>query len=375
MKKKREAHNSWSVVVGEVAGIQLEVHVTFVMVAAWALLALLHRGADKEVLFLVGALVFGLAVSILLHELGHALVAQQFGLKTREISLTPMGGFSNIDEMPETPKVQLAVVLAGPLVSLLLAGVGFGISKLRGTLTGPLAWDDPTSNPITQLAWFNLVLGIYNLLPIFPMDGGRALRAGLSFFLPYVRSTRIASRIAQALSLALAVAGLHYGPVFLLTAVWIWMSARQEVTTVRTHHALRSLLARDVMVVGPTLDADDTLEDASRVFRKTFQSEFPVMRGTDVVGVMGFKELVANLEKNGPKALVSSAMRTTFNGVEWRTPLEKVHQQMKDASDPMVMVTRDERYVGVLPQQNVDELLKIAKALENRSPSSNSIKP
>ncbi|MFO0601428.1 MAG: M50 family metallopeptidase [Myxococcaceae bacterium] len=367
MKTKRQAHQPWSLVVGEIAGIQLEIHVTFALIAAWSLLTLVRRGADRDVLLLVGALLLGVMVSILLHELGHALTARRFGLRTREISLTPMGGFSNIEDMPETPRTQLAVVLAGPLVSLLLAGLGFLWAWWHETLTPPRAWDDPTSSPITQLAWFNLVMGLYNLLPIFPMDGGRALRATLSFFLPYVRSTRIATRIAQVLSIALGVAGLHYGPVFLLTAVWIWMSARQEVTAVRTHHALRSLLARDVMVTGPTLDENDTLEDASRVFRQTFQSEFPVMRGTDVVGVLGFKELITHLEKTGPRTLVSAAMRTTFNGVDARMPLEQVHQQMKDASDPMVMVTRDERYVGVLPQQNLDELLRIARALENRS--------
>ncbi|MBL8915020.1 MAG: M50 family metallopeptidase [Archangium sp.] len=362
--KKREAHNSWSLVLGEVAGIQLEVHVTFALVAVWALFALARRGASKEVLVLVATMILGVAVSLLLHELGHALVARMFGLKTREISLTPMGGFSNIDEMPETPRVQLLVVLAGPAVSLLLGGLLFAISAARGELRGPLPFNDTNANPVTQLAWFNVVLGGYNLLPIFPMDGGRALRAGFSFFMDYVRATRIASRIAQALSIALALAGLEYGPVVLFTAVWIWMSARSEVKTVRTRHALKSLLARDVMVTGPTLDADSTLEDASLVFRKTFQSEFPVMRGTDVVGVMGFKELVSGLEKHGAQGLVSAAMRTTFNGVDFRTPLEQVHQQMKDASDPMVMVTRGERYAGVLPQQNVDELLRIAKALE-----------
>lgn len=364
--KRREAHNSWSLVLGEVAGIQLEVHVTFALVAAWALFALARRGASREVLFLVLALIIGVAVSLLLHELGHALVAKQFGLKTREIALTPMGGFSNIDDMPETPRVQLFVVLAGPAVSLVLAGVGFGVAALRGELSGPLPFNDPSANPITQVAWFNLVLGGYNLLPIFPMDGGRALRAGLAFFMPYVRATRVASRIAQALSIVLALAGLEYGPVVLFTAVWVWMSARSEVKSVRTRHALKSLEARDVMVPGPTLDADATLEDASRVFRSTFQTEFPVMRGSDVVGVLGFKELVSGIEKHGASALVSAVMRTTFNGVDARTPLEQVHQQMKDASDPMVMVTRNDQYVGVLPQQNLDELLRIARALEKR---------
>lgn len=360
---RREASNAWSAVVGQVFGIQLEVHVTFVLVIAWAVIGLVRRGATTGELLAFLGFALGIAVSVLLHELGHALAARRFGLKTKEISLTPMGGFSNIENMPESPKVQLPVVLAGPLVSLVLAGLGFAWAWARGTLAMPLPWNDPSA-PVSQLAWFNLVLGLYNLLPIFPMDGGRALRAGLAFFFPYVAATRIATRIAQALSIGLAIAGLHFGPVLLLTAVWVWMNARREVKDVRTRHALTQLQASDLMVRGPVLRADATLDEASRLFRRTFQTEFPVMRGSDVVGVLGFKELVEGLEQHGREAKVDAVMRSNFNGVDAALPLEQVLQQMNDASDPMVMVTDGERYVGVLPRQNLDELLKVARALE-----------
>ncbi len=338
---KRTPNNSWSAVIGSIAGIQLEVHVTFVMVLAWVVIRQARHGASSRELLTLLFFLLGVAGSVLLHELGHALVARQFGLKTREISLTPMGGFSNIDEMPEVPRVQLLVVLSGPFVSLLLAAACFAIAGWGGfEISGPLAWSDPTAKPITQLAWLNLVMGLYNLLPIFPMDGGRALRAVLAYFMPYVRATHFASLVAQLLSIALAIAGLEYGPVFLLTAVWIWMSARREVKDVRTRFALKALEARDVMVRGPTLEAESTLENASRVFRSTFQTEFPVMRGTDVVGTLGFKELLAGLEKSGAEAEVESVMRHEFNGVDSREPLGRVMEQMKNSSDPMVMVTQ-----------------------------------
>lgn len=354
--------------MGSIAGIQLEVHVTFVMVLAWLVIRQAHRGATTREVFALLVFLVGLGISLVLHELGHALVAKRFGLKTKEISLTPMGGFSNIDEMPEVPRVQLLVVLAGPLVSLTLSAICFAVAGAGPReISGPLAWSDPDARPITQLAWLNLVMGLYNLLPIFPMDGGRALRAVLAWFMPYVRATHYASRVAQALSIALALLGLEYGPIFLLTAVWIWMSARREVKDVRTRFALRELEARDVMVRGPTLDAENTLEEASRVFRKTFQTEFPVMRGTDVVGTLGFKELVDGLEKKGALAKVESVMRSEFNGVDSRAPLHTVMEQMKSSDDPMVMVTQGERYVGVLPRQNLDELVKIAHALEKNA--------
>jgi Zn-dependent protease len=361
---KREPHSSWSAVLGSVAGIQIEVHVTFVIALAWVVLLMARRGATTSTLLTVLFFALGIAGSVLLHELGHALMAKRFGLKTREISLTPMGGFSNIDEMPEVPKVQLLVVLSGPIVTLLVSAAFFALAAATSGISEMRAYDDPAAHLPSQLAWFNLVMGIYNLLPIFPMDGGRALRAALAWKLPYVRATHFASRVAQALSIVLAVAGLEYGPVFLLTSVWIWMSARREVKEVRTRVALKELEARDVMVAGPTLNANGSLEEAARAFRKTFQSEFPVMDGTDVVGVLGLKELVEGLEKHGPAAEIRTVMRPEFNGVDVRMPLDKVLQQMKDSSDPMVMVTRGERYVGVLPRQNLDELLKVSRALE-----------
>jgi predicted transcriptional regulator len=133
---------------------------------------------------------------------------------------------------------------------------------------------------------------------------------------------------------------------------------------VGTRHALGALAARDVTVSGPTLQADASLEEASHVFGTTFQPEFPVMSGTDVVGVLGFKDLLTGLKKHGASAPVREAMRNAFNGVDAQMPLEDVLAQMKENSDPLVLVTRDERYVGVLPRENLDELIAIHRALQ-----------
>lgn len=362
-----KANNAWSLAVARVAGVQVEVHVTFVLLLAWLSISLVRRGFSTSVLLHVLTFALGIAVCLVLHELGHALTARRLGLQTSEISLTPMGGSSNVLDMPEAPRVELPVVLAGPLVSLLLAG-GFALLAWLGPgLEAPQSYLDESASLSSQLMWFNLVLAGYNLLPIFPMDGGRALRAGLAFFMPFVKATRIASRMAQVLSVVMAVAGLLEQPVLLLTAVWIWMSARREVKAVRTRHALKSFAVRDVMVIGPTLDVDASLGEASRVFGTTFQTEFPVMRGSDVVGVLGFKELLDGLERHGETAAVSFAMRAEFNGVDAQMPLEEVLTQMKESSDPLVLVTEGDRYVGVLPRSNLNELVRIARALEKHA--------
>lgn len=361
------AHNAWSFVLGRVAGVQIEVHVTFVLIFAWLLVGLARKGADREVLVSVLELGLGVAVSLVLHELGHATMAKRLGLVPSDISLTPMGGMTNMAKLPESARVELAVALAGPAVSLLLAGIAWGVATATGGLLPPADFRDPAADLASQLTWLNLVLAGYNLLPIFPMDGGRATRAALAFFMPFERATRVASRIAQVLSVALAIVGLEH-PVVLLTAVWIWMNARHESKAVGARHALRALVAKDVTVDGPTVAHDASLEDASRVFGTTFQPEFPVMNGSDVVGVLGFKDLLKGLEKHGAAAQVREAMRREFNGVDDGTPLEDVLAQMKENSDPLVMVTSGERYAGVLPRQNLDELIAIHRALQkNRS--------
>jgi len=359
-----QANNSWSVVLGRIAGVQIEMHVTFAIVLAWLVIALSRRGATTQVLLQVLFFGLGIALCIVLHELGHALTAKKLGLETSEISLTPMGGFSSVVKMPESPRVELPVVLAGPAVSLVLAAGCLGLAALGGEVSLPKEYRDPTANLASQLMWFNLVLAGYNLLPIFPMDGGRALRATLATFMPYVRATKLASRIAQVLSIGLAVVGLLEAPILLLTAVWIWMNARREVKSVRTRYALKDFTVRDVTVVGPTLDADSTLHDASRLFGTTFQPEFPVMSDGDVVGVLGFKELLAGIEKHGEQAKVREAMRHEFNGVDSQMTLEAVLTQMKESSDPLVMVTENDRYVGVLPRENLNELISLQRAIE-----------
>ncbi len=361
------SNNPWSLTLGRVAGIQLEVHVTFAVLLGWVVVTTVQNGdgwgaALKAVLLLVAVF-----FTILLHELGHALTARHFGIRTLDIQLTPMGGMSHLERVPEKPQQELYISLAGPIVSLLIALM---LWRFISFTHRPFDFDsllDPAAHPLAALMYVNLALGLYNLLPIFPMDGGRALRAALAFRRSYPDATRIATRFAQVGSIALAIVPGRFNLVFVLTAVWVWMSARKELRDVRERHTVRPFSIRDVMVPEPlTLSTDDTLKKAAAAFTSTFQSEFPVMQGDSVAGVLGFTELLQGLEKHGEDAAVREAMRRDPEGIEVGAKIEDALARLNeqdDETDTVLMVLERDRLVGLLPMSNLKELIKVEKAL------------
>jgi len=361
------SNNPWSLALGRVFGIQLELHVTFAVLLAWAAVTTVQNGDGWRAAITAMLLIVAVFFTIFLHELGHALTARRFGIRTLDIQLTPMGGMSHLERLPETPRQELAIALAGPAVSLaisLLLFVELAATRQSLEWTGLL---DPAGHPLTALMWVNLVLGLYNLLPIFPMDGGRALRALIAYRRTYPDATRIATRIAQVGSIALAVMPGRFNLVYVLTAVWIWMSARRELRDVRERHTLKPFSIRDVMVREPqVLQIDDSLKTAASAFVSTFQSEFPVMQGDSVAGVIGFEQLLHGLEKHGESGALREAMRRDPEGIEVDAKLEDALAKLNendDDSDSVLMVLEKERLVGVVPMSNLKELLKVEKAL------------
>lgn len=211
----------WSYRLGKVAGIDLYVHVTFLMLLAWVGLSRLFTGYGLDGAVLSVALVgltFGVVV---LHELGHALAARRFGIPTRDITLLPIGGVARLARMPEKPLQELVVALAGPAVNLVLA-----------VAAGALLFVVPHE----LVLWFlglNVILLVFNLLPGFPMDGGRVLRALLALRMPRLRATEIAVRVGRWVALALGVAGLFWNPMLILVAVFLWLTGGSELAAVR----------------------------------------------------------------------------------------------------------------------------------------------
>ena len=243
----------WSWKLGRLFGIDTEVHASFLLLLAWVVIGALSDGgtivaAAYSVLFLLG--VFG---SVVLHELGHALTARGFGVQTRRILLLPIGGMAQLENMPRSPRAELLVALAGPGVSLALAGLLSLGSSLLGVLPG--VGGGLLGMFVTSLMWANLMLAVFNLVPAFPMDGGRALRAFLATRMPHLRATEIAVSVGKVAATALAIAGLFLNPWLLVIAAFIWFAASAELRQLRWRAAAHGVPRDRVEVLLNPMDS------------------------------------------------------------------------------------------------------------------------
>ena len=222
--------NSWE--MGRVSGIKLRVHWTFFLLPIWIYLASIFAGngfaaAATSVLFVLA--IFG---CVLLHELGHALAARQFGIGTRDITLLPIGGIAALDRMPRKPVQELWIAVAGPLVNVVIAAALYG-----GMVVGLIPPESAVAPFLGQLLFANIVLVVFNMIPAFPMDGGRVLRSSLAMFMEYARATQIATSVGQACAIVLGLLGLFSGNIMLMIiAGFIYLSARAE-NTYASHEA------------------------------------------------------------------------------------------------------------------------------------------
>ncbi len=212
----------WSWKLGELAGIDLRVHATFLLLPAWVGLRQILAGHGSDGVVTEVGFVLALFACVVLHELGHALAARRYGIGTRDITLLPIGGVARLESIPTRPSQEIVVALAGPAVNVVLAAAGF----VMLSLAGPEAW-------LQRLVIANISLVLFNLIPAFPMDGGRVLRALLAMRMDRVRATGIAARIAQGFAAVAGVVGLFGNPTLLVLAVFVWMQAESEAGQVR----------------------------------------------------------------------------------------------------------------------------------------------
>lgn len=350
----------WSIHVGRIAGIRVELHVTFVLFVGWIALAQgLLTGSPGRALATVALilLVFG---CVLLHELGHALAARRYGIRTRDIVLLPFGGIARLQRMPEQPGQEIVVALAGPAVNAVIAAV---LWMLLGP-ADPLAVPAVGGHLLESLFAINLLMVGFNLIPAFPMDGGRVLRALLALRLPYVKATRIAALVGQAFALLFGVIGFFYNPVLLFIALFVFLAASEEHALVRTRASLSGLPARAAMVSEfEVLRVTDTLQHAVDRLMAGSQQDFPVMEGEVPVGVLTRADLLTALQRSSPQIPVGSVVTRDGEVAEPGEPLEDVLQRMRERRHTALPVVSGGRLIGMVTLENVSELLLVRQAL------------
>jgi Zn-dependent protease len=359
---------SGSIKLFEVGGTAVRIHPTFFLLLVW--IAAIHwmRGGAQEAIN--GVLFISiLFVCVVLHEFGHILMARRYGIRTPDVTLLPIGGVASLERMPEEPTQEILVALAGPAVNLVIAAVLFLFLGEKFNLEHIVRIEEAEPNLIAQVAVANLVLLIFNLIPAFPMDGGRVLRAVLALRLGHARATRIAATLGQGLAIVFGVLGLLGNPFLILIALFIFLAATGEAGYVEMRALTRGYHARDAMIasfqsLGTNADADS----AATMLLLTTQQEFPIVDGAGLLrGVLTREALIAALKNKGGTTPVLEIMTAEVPTLRENASLETAFRMLQQRQTPIVgVVDAQQRLVGYINSENLAELILIRSA---RSPS------
>jgi len=355
---------SWSVTLFRVAGTDIRMHLTFLLLLVWFGVSGYQiaewQGARDSVLLIVAVF-----TCVVLHELGHVTAARRYGITTPHITLLPIGGLAQLSRMPEKPSEELVIAIAGPLVNLVIAGVLllFG-ADLSFDPERIVTYGEAF---ISQLAMINIYLFVFNLIPAFPMDGGRVLRALLALRIPRARATRIAATLGQGLAIAFALLGLLWGNVLLmLVAGFVFLAARSEsgysgVMSVAT----RLPLDRAMVTSYESLSPQSSIGNAADALLRTTQLEFPVVDGGGRMrGVVTRAEIVSSLRATGPGVSVLEVM-VSAPRVPAGAPLAVAFKLILERGAPMVgVVDSEEKLIGFVSKDNITELMMMGESLD-----------
>ena len=346
----------WSFPIGRVFGIQLRMHVTFLLFVAW--IALSQGGLSGDVrgaLSGVGLMLMVFAC-VLLHELGHALAARRYGIQTRDIVLLPIGGLARLERMPERPSQELVVALAGPAVNVVIAAVTFGLGMVAGDRVPAVSLD---GDLVTTLFAVNVVMLAFNLIPAFPMDGGRVLRALLAMRMPYDRATRAATIVGQVVAVGFALAGIFTSAhTLLLIALFVFFAAAEERASVTARAAITALTVRDAMRTDVrALDVNEPLQTALDQTRAGVATDFVVVEDGRAVGVLPYADLVASIPRGAPDRRVGDVFRRTDLAADAAEPLMRAVARMHAATLGALPVVDQGRIAGLLTVAGISERL------------------
>ena len=355
----------WSWKIGTFAGIGVYLHATFLLLLAW--IGLSHWIDYRNFgLAMIGVL-FLLAIfsCVLLHEFGHALMARRFGIETKDITLLPIGGVARLERLPEKPGQELLVALAGPAVNVVIACL-LGIYLLLTGHFEPIRQIGLTHGEFLERVLFaNLFLAGFNLIPAFPMDGGRVLRALLARRMEYPRATRIAANTGQGLALCFGFLGLFTNPFLIFIALFVWIGAGQEAAAAQAKSVFENLSVRDVMIGQfQTLSPSDRISRATSLVLGGWQQDFPVVDRERLVGMLLRSDMLMALSNGDLNSSVGQIMRRDFPVATPEEAIQPVFGRFHDAEVTTMPVVDNGRLTGLVTLENLAENLVVYSALK-----------
>jgi Zn-dependent protease/CBS domain-containing protein len=338
-------------------GVPVRLHFTFVVFVAFLVLS--ARGGQS---MLFNAIyIIALFSSVLLHELGHAAVARRYGIRTLEIVMYPIGGVARLEKSPKA-KEELWIALAGPAVNVLIAlALGAWLVYVQAPVSTASLTQPTDGNIMTRIALGNLILAAFNMIPAFPMDGGRVLRAIIGRFRSEEQATRIAATAGRVFAVAMGFYGLLTGYFMLLfIALFIYLAASQEAAVVVGRRLTNGIPVRAAMITDfRTLEHGNTIREAANLLLATSQTDFPIVLGQQVIGMLGRNALLRGMAVDGPDAYVAGIMDRDFKRLKPEADLNEALPMMAQTTCALVM--EDERLLGMLTRENLSEFLMLRR--------------
>ncbi|WP_319405193.1 site-2 protease family protein [uncultured Desulfosarcina sp.] len=356
----------WSIKVGRFAGIDVFMHFTFILLLGWV--AFVHWRQGQSLTVAATGVVFILAVflCVVLHEFGHALMARRYGIKTRDIILLPIGGVARLENVPTNPMQELWVAIAGPAVNVVIAVALFVWLKATASLE-PMQTMTITAGPfLERILAVNVFMVVFNMIPAFPMDGGRVLRAILATRKEYGRATQTAAAIGQGIAVLFGFIGLFYNPFLLFIALFVWIGAAQEASVAQMKSAVGGITVRQAMISDfRQLEVNDSLKRAVELTLTGSQKDFPVVNDGSLEGVLTQTDLLRALADQENYPTVASAIQRNYTTVDELDMLDSALTKLNDCDCHTLPVMHQGKLVGLVTMDNLGEYLRIQAAMKN----------
>jgi Zn-dependent protease/CBS domain-containing protein len=354
----------WSVNIGTIAGTAVRIHITFLLFLVWIFVASYLSGGAQAAWSGTAFMVL-LFVCVLAHEFGHIFTARAFGVQTPDVTLLPIGGVARLERIPEKPREEFLIAVAGPLVNVAIAFALVAFAGASLDATHLAAVETTRTSMLDKLASVNLFLAAFNMIPAFPMDGGRVLRALLSIRLGFARATDVAATIGQWVAFGLGFLGLFYSPILIFIAIFVYLAAASEARLVSLRTMSRGVpVGAAMMTQFATLAPEAHIDQAVETLLRTSQSEFPVIDADGrLLGVLGRGDIIRALKERGPDAPVSDVMTKDVPTIGHRQCLDEAFRLLQQKSAPAVGITDAQgRLVGLITSETLGEMLMVGQA-------------
>jgi len=356
--------------IGKVSGIKIKVHWTFLFIIIWVTFIEINQGGNLQSVFFNIALILVIFLCVVLHELGHALTAQHFGVKTKKITLLPIGGVASLEKIPEEPKQELLVAIAGPFVNVIIALLLFILVPIRQFLADNLTNIIENLNALTltnflfYLFVVNVMLVLFNLIPAFPMDGGRVLRALLAMNMGRVKATQIAASIGQSIAIVFLLLGMLFNPFLILIALFVFVGAYGENKMVQQLELIKGHTVSEAMLTNITLlKIDDTLARVKALILSGTEKDFIIEHDGKPLGILMNADIIKN--SNKPEMLVGDIMETSFKMLGTNDKLRNVLSLVElRKGNYFPVLDANKKLVGAIDLTNINEFILFQSKLE-----------